>query len=326
MDYPHKAGNDGIDMTPDARPHWSHRLPAPVRPFAALSRLDRPVGYWLLTLPGWAAIALAGGYTLASLQLAVLILVGAVAMRGAGCTYNDIVDRDLDAQVERTRTRPLPSGAVSVSQAWGWLLLQCGIGLLVLLSLPNTLSQLVALGSLPLVAAYPFMKRLVGLPQLWLGLTFNWAALVAYAAVMGTLAAPALLLYAGLAAWTLGYDTIYALQDIEDDAVVGIKSSALTFGARVRQAVGFSYLATVALTTLALLTQVARDASGAPLLGTFHIATFALIPFALQLGWQAATLRRGDPARALFLFKSNGVAGGLLIAAYLSHGLFAAFT
>ena len=313
-------------MTPDARPHWSHRLPAPLRPFAALSRLDRPVGYWLLTLPGWAAIALAGGYSRAGLHLAALILIGAVAMRGAGCTYNDIVDRDLDAQVERTRARPLPSGAVSVKQAWVWLLLQCGIGLLVLLSLPNTLSQLVALGSLPLVAAYPFMKRLVALPQLWLGLTFNWAALVAYAAVTGTLAAPALLLYAGLAAWTLGYDTIYALQDIEDDAVVGIKSSALTFGTRVRQAVGVSYLATIALTTLALLAQVARDASDTtPLLGTFHIATFALIPFALQLGWQAATLRRGDPARALFLFKSNGIAGGLLIAAYLPHNLFATF-
>jgi len=313
-------------MSPDASPHWSHALPQSLRPYAALSRLDRPAGYWLLTLPGWAAIALAGDYTRHSAFLAALILVGAIAMRGAGCTFNDIVDRDLDAQVARTRTRPLPSGAVSILQAWGWLFAQCAVGFAVLLSLPNTSSQLVALGSLPLVAAYPFMKRLIGLPQLWLGLTFNWAALVAYAAITGSLAAPALLLYGGLACWTLGYDTIYALQDIEDDAIVGIKSSALTFGSRVRAGVGFAYLATIALTTLALLVQISLDADTSNILGIFHLATFAFTPFALQLGWQAASLRRDDPTRALYLFKSNAVAGGLLVGAYLVYGTLRLYT
>ena len=277
------------------------------------------MGYWLLTLPGWIGIAFAGvrqELDWSHAWLALLILFGAVAMRGAGCTYNDIVDRHLDAQVERTRSRPLPSGTVSVKQAWVWLVLQCLVGLVVLLLLPNRISQLVALASLPLVAAYPFMKRIWGFPQVWLGLTFNWAALVAFAAVAAELTFSAAILYLGLAAWTLGYDTIYALQDIEDDQLAGIKSSAISFGRGVRKGVGTAYLVSIALVAIALQ----LEASFRP------IAFLAVTPFAAHLGWQAAQVSREEPETALRLFKSNGWAGLALAATLLLCGVYISLT
>jgi len=167
--------------------HWVNRTPLSVRPYLQLSRLDRPVGYWLLALPGWISLAFATlgyGFALSDLKWAILIFIGAIAMRGAGCTYNDIVDQNLDAQVERTALRPLPAGTVTTKQAWVWVFLQCSIGLAVLLCLPR-LAQIISLCSIPLVAAYPFMKRITWWPQIWLGLTFNWAVLVAFAAKTG---------------------------------------------------------------------------------------------------------------------------------------------
>ena len=227
-----------------AKTHWVNRAPLGIRPYLQLSRLDRPVGYWLLALPGWIGLAFAGlshGPVWGDLFWALLILIGAVAMRGAGCTYNDIVDQDLDAQVERTALRPLPAGTVTTKQAWTWTFAQIGIGFLVWLCLP-LLAKGIALLALPLVAAYPFMKRITWFPQVWLGMTFNWAVLVAYAAKTGTVSTPLFILYLGLIFWTVGYDTIYACQDIEDDAMVGIKSTARKFGGRVKLGVGVCYL------------------------------------------------------------------------------------
>ena len=292
--------------------HWVNRTPAGVRPYLQLSRLDRPVGYWLLALPGWVGLLLpcylcrpGWDAVLSPLLWGALILVGAVAMRGAGCTYNDILDRDFDAQVERTRFRPLPSGRVSVKQAWLWLFAQVGIGFLVWLALPLG-AKLVALGSLPLVAAYPFMKRITGFPQVWLGLTFNWAVLVAYSIKAGGLNASVLLVYAGLAAWTVGYDTIYAMQDAEDDALAGIKSTALTFGSRVGTGVAVSYAVSVTLVTWGLL------------VSTEPRAAWAVVPFAAHLLWQVVALRED---RALELFRSNGWACVLLVVGLVASQL-----
>ena len=288
--------------------HWVNRTPERIQPYLQLSRLDRPVGYWLLALPGWVGLLIpcwlcrAGWHALWSpLLWAALILIGAVAMRGAGCTYNDIVDRELDAQVERTRSRPLPSGRVTVRQAWTWLFAQVGIGFLVWLALPLS-AKLVALGSLPLVAAYPFMKRITGFPQVWLGLTFNWAVLVAFSIKAGGLPGYVWLVYLGLAAWTVGYDTIYAMQDAEDDALAGIRSTALTFGKRVRLGVGVSYAVSVALLVWGL--QGSTDPR----------AAYAVLPFAVHLAWQVMALRE---ERALSLFKSN-----VWAAVALAAGLF----
>ena len=294
-------------------------MPAGLRPYAQLARWDRPVGYWLLCLPGWIGIAFAGltvPLNWGHLWLGALILIGAIAMRGAGCTYNDIVDADLDAHVERTRARPLPSGAVSKRQAWVWLLIQCAVGLVVLLSLPNRLSQIMALASLPLVAAYPFMKRIWGFPQVWLGLTFNWALLVAYVAVAGSLGWPVISLYIGLAFWTLGYDTIYALQDIEDDAMVGIKSSAISFGPRVRQGTGWAYLAAIAGIAVALYAMALHR----------PLALALCFPFALHLGGQVAKLDPESSTTALRLFKSNIWAGFLLFVTILSYAVYISLT
>ena len=211
---------------------WVDRAPAAMRPYLRLARYDRPVGFWLLGLPCWMGLVLArtgSGLGWVDLYYAILFAIGAIAMRGAGCTYNDIVDQDLDAQVGRTADRPLPAGSVSLKQAWIFLLAQCGVGLIVLVQLP-LLAIGVGLGSLVLVAAYPFMKRITWWPQAWLGLTFNWGIPVAYTAAAGTFDLAALALYAGAVFWTLGYDTIYAHQDAEDDALVGVKSTARLFG------------------------------------------------------------------------------------------------
>src|SRR5579862_1529077 len=241
----------------DAVTHdWVARLPARVQPYLRLMRLDRPIGTWLLFWP--CALGLLLGATegdrpfegLRDLWLLVLFGIGSVVMRGAGCTYNDIVDRDIDVKVARTRGRPIPSGAVSVRDAWLFLGAQCLIGLLVLVQL-NLFAIELGLASLVLVAAYPFMKRITWWPQAWLGLTFNWGVLLGYAAARGRLDAAAGLLYACGVFWTLGYDTIYAVQDLEDDALAGVKSSARRLGAAAPRGVMVFYLVAIALTLAA---------------------------------------------------------------------------
>lgn len=285
--------------------HWVNRSPKPIRPYLQLARLDRPVGYWLLALPGWVGLVVPAWLCRPDWQVwsplywGLLILIGAIAMRGAGCTYNDIIDRDLDAQVERTASRPLPSARVSVTQAWLWLCAQLAVGFCVWLTLPWG-AKLVALGALPLVAAYPFMKRITWWPQVWLGLTFNWAVLVAYAIKTGGLDATIGLIYLGLACWTVGYDTIYALQDIEDDAVIGIRSTARRFGDRVRIGVAAAYGLACGLIAAGLL------------LSQTPFSAIAVLPFAGHLAWQVVRLNPQHGKSALKLFKSNVWAAILL--------------
>ncbi len=292
---------------PDAPPDTEHRglirlLPAPARPFALLARFDRPIGWWLLFWPGAWAIALSGN-AVARWDLLLWFLLGSIAMRGAGCVYNDIVDRDLDRQVARTRTRPLASGAVSLKGAWLWLTMLCLIGLVVLLQL-RPVAAGVALASLFLVAAYPFMKRITWWPQAWLGLVFSWAALVGWSDVAGALSWPMALLYAGSIAWVIGYDTIYALQDRDDDALIGVRSSALRMGTRVRGGTALFY-ALALLLWAAAIWLVRRD----------PLALLALAPVALHLLWQVATLDPDDGANALARFRSNRFAGLLMFLA-----------
>ncbi|EQB34258.1 4-hydroxybenzoate octaprenyltransferase [Sphingobium ummariense] len=282
------------------------RLPAVPRALALLARLDRPIGWWLLFWPGAWAVALAGGAR-ERWPLVLWLLLGSIAMRGAGCVFNDIVDRDLDARVARTASRPLASGAVSLKLAWAWLLFLCLVGLVVLLQL-HLYAQGVALASLALVAAYPFMKRITGWPQLWLGLVFSWAALVGWSETAGALTAPGLLLYAGTICWVVGYDTIYALQDREDDALIGIGSSALSMGRHVRIGVALCYALALALWAAAIW-QVRPQA----------LALVALLPMAGQLAWQVATLKE-DGADPLVKFRSNRFAGLLLFLACLVVG------
>ncbi|MFM6853387.1 MAG: 4-hydroxybenzoate octaprenyltransferase [Sphingopyxis sp.] len=290
-------------------------LPAAARPFALLARFDRPIGWWLLFWPcGW-GVALAGG-GITHWHIIAWMLLGAIAMRGAGCVYNDIIDRDLDRQVERTRSRPLASGAVSARAAWLWLLALCAIGLLVLFQLPR-MAQWVALGSVAPVAAYPFMKRITWWPQAWLGLVFSWGALVGWCAVVagaGTAGgAPSLwalaLLYTGSIGWVIGYDTIYALQDVEDDALVGIKSSARAMGARVRRGVAIFY----ALAIAAL-------AGGVWMVRPDPLALAALLPAAAHMAWQVATVDPANGQSALHRFRANRFTGFLLFLAFLVVG------
>ncbi|PCG13654.1 MULTISPECIES: 4-hydroxybenzoate octaprenyltransferase [Sphingomonas] len=297
-----------LDIVPDSQ----HRglvaaLPPRARALAMLARLDRPIGWWLLFWPGAWAIALAGGIP-ARWDLLLWFLVGSIAMRGAGCVYNDIVDRDLDASVARTRHRPLASGAVSVTLAWAWLACLCAIGLVVLFQLHWT-AAIVALASIAPVAAYPFMKRITWWPQAWLGLVFSWAALVGWADVWGSLSPAGLTLYAGCIFWVIGYDTIYALQDREDDALVGIGSSALAMGAHVRAGVGLCYAIAVALWGAAFW-QVRAD----------PLALAALLPAALHLAWQVATLVPDDGDGALHRFRANRFTGLLMFLACAAVG------
>ncbi|WCP13781.1 4-hydroxybenzoate polyprenyltransferase, mitochondrial [Sphingobium sp. AntQ-1] len=286
------------------------RLPDTPRILAQLARFDRPIGWWLLFWPGAWAVALAGG-GFARWPLIGWLLLGSIAMRGAGCVFNDIVDRDLDRKVARTAARPLASGAMSVKLAWAWLLALCLIGLIVLVRL-DRYAQIVALGSLALVAAYPFMKRITGWPQVWLGLVFSWAALVGWSEVMGALSLPGVLLYAGTIFWVIGYDTIYALQDREDDALIGIGSSALSMGRHVRGGVAFCYALALALWACAIW-QV-RDQI---------LALAALAPMAAHLLWQVATLEQ-DGVDPLSKFRSNRFAGLLMFLACLVVGSSAA--
>ena len=279
------------------------RLPQFPRDLAQLARLDRPIGWWLLFWPCAWGVLLAGGA--GRWALLGWLLLGSVAMRGAGCVYNDVVDADLDRQVARTAARPVASGRVRARTAWVWLLLLCCIGLAVLLQL-RLEARLVALGSLALVAAYPFMKRITGWPQAWLGLVFTWGAPVGWVEVAGFSELYVLgLLYAGCWAWCMGYDTIYALQDREDDALVGIGSSALSFGRHVKA--GISGLYALALACWASAFWLLRGGGEGGL-----IALAALVPMALHLGWQAATLRPDEGESALARFRSNRFAGLLM--------------
>jgi len=290
---------------PDAAPaNWVDRLaPPPLRPWLRLGRFDRPVGIWLLMLPAWMGVALAGAVheERPDLRLFLLMAIGAAVMRAAGCAYNDIVDRDIDAKVARTALRPIPSGQISVKQAWGFTLACCGLGLVVLLQLKPYAIGL-GFGSVFLVAAYPFMKRVTWWPQAWLGLTFNWGALLGFAAVTGTLALPALLLYAALIFWTLGYDTIYAIQDIEDDALAGVKSSARRLGSNTPGGVGLFYALTVLLAVASVLVG-----------GLSLFALVGVTGFGLLLKRQITKIRMDDPVLALGLFKSNSLAGLVLV-------------
>ena len=296
------------DIVPDSeRRGLIGALPAPLRPYASLMRLDRPIGAWLLYWPGAWAVALAG---LGSRGISLLLWLGlgAWAMRSAGCVWNDIVDRDLDRQVERTRLRPLASGRVSLRGAWGLLAALCLIGLVVLLQLPR-LAELVALASLAPVAAYPFMKRITWWPQAWLGLVFSWAALVGWPSVRGEIGATVLLLYAGSIAWVIGYDTIYALQDREDDALVGVRSSALALGSRARAGIAGFYAVALCFWAAALW-RVRPDG----------LALIALLPMALHLGSQVLRLKLDDADDALARFRSNRFAGLLMFLACLVVG------
>ena len=298
---------------PDAvRGHWADRLaPAGLRPYLRLARIERPIGWWLLLLPCWWSAALAAihaGQPWPDPLHCLLFLIGAVAMRGAGCTYNDIVDRDLDTRVERTRQRPIPSGQVTVKAALAFLALQGLVGLLVLLQF-NGFAVATGFASLGVVALYPFMKRFFWMPQIVLGLAFAWGALMGWAAAFGSLNGTAVLLYLGSISWVVGYDTIYALQDIEDDEIAGIKSSARFFGERVKLGVGMCYGLTLAFMGAAFVLAGAGPASFA-----------GLGLFALHLGWQVARIDRYDGAGALRLFRSNRDAGLILFAAMTLDG------
>ncbi len=283
-------------------------LPPLARPYAMLARFDRPIGAWLLLWPGVWAILIAGGASRRAGGLVLLFAIGAVAMRGAGCVYNDIVDRDLDARVARTRARPLPSGRVTLKGAWAFLIALCLIGLVVLVAL-DWPARWIAVASLGPVACYPFMKRITWWPQAWLGMVFSWAALVGWAAVTGGLSAPGLLLYAGGIGWVIGYDTIYALQDIEDDVLAGVKSSARAMGRHVRPGVAFCYVAALVLWGAAFWTRRPDP-----------LALLALLPAALHLGWQVVTLDPADAVGALARFRSNRTTGLLIAVAALVVG------
>ncbi len=296
------------DIGPDSeRRGLIGALPAPLRPYASLMRLDRPIGTWLLFWPCAWSVALAG--VGGRWSLFGWLLLGAFAMRSAGCAYNDFVDRDLDRQVERTRLRPLASKRISLRSAWTLIALLCGLGLVVLLQLEPS-AQLIALASIALVAAYPFMKRITWWPQAWLGLVFSWGALVGWPAVTGSLAWPPLLLWLGSVFWVLGYDTLYAIQDKEDDALVGVKSTARLFGNRAPAMLGLFYAFAVAGWTGAVW-----------LVRPDWLALIALVPAALHLISQSL---RADPANgelALVLFRSNRFTGLLLFLAMLVVGL-----
>src|SRR3954462_2379220 len=264
------------DIVPDSeRQGFIGALPAPLRPYASLMRLDRPIGTWLLYWPCAWSVALAG--VGGRWDLFGWLALGAFAMRSAGCVYNDIVDRKLDARVERTRLRPLASRRVTLRSAWMLTGLLGLIGLIVLVQL-NWLAALIAVASLAPVAAYPFMKRITWWPQAWLGLVFSWAALVGWPSVRGEMGATVLLLYAGSIAWVIGYDTIYALQDREDDALVGVRSSALALGRHARAGIGAFYALALALWSLALC-QERQDGR----------ALVARLPMAIHLTYQVAT-------------------------------------
>lgn len=288
------------------RNNWvDTRAPVWSRPYLRLSRFDRPIGSWLLLMPCWWSAALAAGVAGDLRQLpstVVLFFIGAFVMRGAGCTWNDITDRNLDGKVERTRSRPIPSGQVTISQAMAFLVAQALVGLLVLLQF-NRFAILTGIASLVIVAIYPFMKRITYWPQVVLGLAFSWGALMGFAVILARIDGSALVLYAGSIAWVIGYDTIYAHQDREDDALIGIKSTALLFGERTRPALALFYGLAVALLGLAFV-----------LAGAGVAAFVGLALFAAHLARQIVRIDIRDSALCLKLFKSNRDAGLILFA------------
>jgi 4-hydroxybenzoate polyprenyltransferase len=295
----------GAGRVADSTGNWVDGVaPAWARPYLRLARLDRPIGSWLLLMPCWWSVGLAAVHAGSQVNLWHLLLffIGAFAMRGAGCTWNDIVDRDLDARVERTRSRPIPSGQVTVASAAAFLVLQALVGLAVLLQF-NRFTIYVGFASLAVVAIYPFMKRITYWPQIVLGLAFSWGALMGWPATFARLDLPALLLYAGAISWVIGYDTIYAHQDREDDALIGIKSTALLFRERTKPMLALFYALAVALIALA------GWSAGAGL-----VFALGLLAFAAHLAWQIARLDVDDPINCLMVFKSNRDAGLILFA------------
>ncbi len=292
----------------DATGNWVDGLaPAFARPYLRLARLDRPIGSWLLLMPCWWSVGLAGMHAgrFPSLWHVVLFFIGAFAMRGAGCTWNDLVDRNLDGLVERTRSRPIPSGQVTVAQAAAFMALQALVGLVVLLQF-NRFTVLCGLASLLVVVIYPFMKRVTYWPQIFLGLAFSWGALMGWPAAFGRLDWPALVLYAGSISWVIGYDTIYAHQDREDDLLVGIKSTALLFGESTRPMLASFYAGAVVLIGAAGI-----------MAGGQWIFLVGLAAFAAHLAWQVTQLDIDNSAHCLKLFKANRDAGLILFAAML---------
>jgi 4-hydroxybenzoate polyprenyltransferase len=297
----------------DATGNWVDGLAPPfARPYLRLARLDRPIGSWLLLMPCWWSVGLAGMRVeqFPSLWHIVLFFIGAFAMRGAGCTWNDLVDRNLDGLVERTRSRPIPSGQVTVAEATAFMLLQALIGLLVLIQF-NRFTVLTGLCSLLVVAIYPFMKRITYWPQIVLGLAFSYGALMGWPAAFGRLDWPAIMLYAGSISWVIGYDTIYAHQDREDDLLIGIKSTALLFGENTRPMLAGFYACAVVLIGIAGL-----------MAGGQLIFMLGLIAFAAHLAWQVVRLDINDSAHCLRLFKSNRDAGLILFGAMLLEAVF----
>jgi 4-hydroxybenzoate polyprenyltransferase len=298
-------------MVADAqRSNWVDNFaPGWLKPYARLARWDRPIGFWLLFWPcgfglGLAALAEPGrGLDWRAL---ILMFLGAVLMRGAGCTFNDIVDRDIDDKVARTRSRPIPSGQVTTRQAAAFLVAQALLGAIILLQF-NALTIGLGLGSLVLVAIYPFMKRITWWPQAFLGLAFSWGALVGWTSQAGMLAVAPLLLYAGCILWVIGYDTIYALQDVEDDTLIGVKSTARLFGPQVRRAIAGFYAGAIILWAIA-----------GWMCGGFVLFTVGLICVAAILAWQLITLDAALPGNSLLRFKSNGWAGLMLTLALLA--------
>jgi 4-hydroxybenzoate polyprenyltransferase len=297
----------------DSTGNWVDRLaPLRTRPYLRLARLDRPIGSWLLLIPCWlssALAAIAAHERVPHLTHLALFFIGAFAMRGAGCTWNDIVDRDLDRSVERTRSRPIPSGEVGVFEALIFLVAQALTGLAVLLQF-NAFAIATGIASLAIVAVYPFMKRITYWPQIVLGFAFSWGALMGWAAAFGRLDVAPLVLFAGAIAWVIGYDTIYAHQDREDDALIGIKSTALLFGDRTKPILAIFY------GVAALLIGLAGSLAGAGVLFFLGLAAFAA-----HLGWQMARLDIRDPGLCLALFKSNRDAGLILFAGMVGETL-----
>jgi 4-hydroxybenzoate polyprenyltransferase len=296
------------DTVPDSeRRGFIGALPPRLRPYGSLMRLDRPIGTWLLYWPCAWSVALAG--VGGRWDLFLWLALGAFAMRSAGCVYNDIVDRDLDRKVERTRLRPLASDRVSLRSAWALIAILSLIGLLVLVQL-KLLAAVISLASIAPVAAYPFMKRITWWPQAWLGLVFSWGALVGWPAVTGALSWSPLILWLGSIAWVIGYDTLYAIQDIEDDALVGVKSSARRLGAKAPVGIAVFYAIAVVLWAVAIW-----------LVRADRIALLTLAPAALHLANQALRADPTDGELALKLFRSNRTCGFLVFLAMLVVGL-----
>jgi len=299
---------EAISPVADAvRGNWVDRYaPAAARPYLRLSRMDRPIGTWLLLLPCWWALAAATpALDFRFLWLFVLFGLGALVMRGAGCTFNDIADRDFDAKVVRTRSRPLPSGQATVRQAVVWMLAQSLVGLAILLQL-NGLAIWLGIASLGLVAIYPFAKRFTFWPQAFLGLAFNWGAIMGWAAAAGEIPLASPILYVAGIAWTLGYDTIYGHQDREDDDLIGVKSTSRLFGSDTRAwVVGFYCITWTGIGLAGWLS------------GTGILFWPCLVLAGAHFAWQAATLKIGDPADCLIKFRSNRDAGLIVLAGFL---------